>query len=163
VDITHKEVHMLLLRNDPIGRDFGSLVESLWGSGLLDGAHGLRWVSDKQVPAPEWTEEDGRLVLAVPVPGLAADQVEVEIHGRRLSLRADRRIEVPDGYQALLRERSSWSVSRAWDLPDTVDADSLTAQLADGVLRVTLGRKEAAKPRRITVDRANLIEHKEES
>lgn len=152
---------MLLLRDNPMFRDFDALVDSLWGSSPFDGAHGMRWVSDRQVPEPTWSEHEDRLALSLPVPGLTADDLVVEVHGRRLTLRAQRRVQAPEGYRQMLRERAGWTFSRAWDLPDLVDTESLTARLDHGVLTVELQRRPEATPRRITVEHTTLIEDKE--
>ena len=152
---------MLLLRNNPVFRDFDAIVDSLWGNTPFDGTHGMRWVTDQQVPEPTWHEDDDNITMTLALPGLTADDIVVEVHGRRLTVRAERKVEAPEGYRALLRERASWTLSRAWDLPDLVDPDSLSANLDNGVLRLDLSRRAETQPRRISVGHHNLVEDKE--
>ncbi len=52
-------------------------------------------------------------------------------------------------------ERSYGSFVRAFSLPDTVDGEKVRADYKDGVLTVTLPKKEAAKPRTINVQVSN--------
>jgi len=86
------------------------------------------------------------------VPGIARDQVHVEVEGGILSLRGERKLEKEikeENYHRV--ERSYGTFLRVFTLPDSVDPEKVRATLTDGVLEVRLGKREQAKPRQIQV------------
>lgn len=99
-----------------------------------------------------WTEGDDAYELTLDVPGATHDDVEVSTEHNQLTVSVRRTAEPPEGTTARHRERRSFEWTRTVTLPDTVDADKITARLADGVLMVTLPRAAASAPRTITVE-----------
>ena len=88
-------------------------------------------------------------------PGLAADDVEVDIEKSVLTLSGERKVEKEDTEGTYRRvERQYGSLTRSFSLPETVDADSISADLKDGVLELRLPKKEAPTPRKISVNKA---------
>jgi HSP20 family protein len=79
--------------------------------------------------------------LALPLPGLRPDQVQIELDGDRLRIRAERGPDAPEGARALLRERAAWRIDEELRLNDRVDTTGIEASLADGLLRVRLPRR----------------------
>jgi HSP20 family protein len=78
--------------------------------------------------------------------------VEVQFENGTLTLKGNRKFEEEKngkGYHRI--ERSYGSFVRAFSLPETVDAEKVKAEYKNGVLSVTLQKKEVAKPRPITV------------
>ena len=61
-------------------------------------------------------------------------------------------MEAPEGYTASRLERSGYDFERSFTLPPAVDPDRITATVADGVLVITLGKRDAAKPRTIAIE-----------
>ncbi len=95
------------------------------------------------------------LVLRALIPGVAPEQLELEVRGEELTLRAN----VPGAGAStderwLRRERGPTVFTRTLTLPFAVDADGVKARLANGVLEMTLPRSAAEKPRRIRVQEA---------
>jgi len=104
-------------------------------------------------PAVDVTEEEGSYTLVAELPGVAKDDVDIQVHGGVLTLsgeRRDERDEEDDG--ARIRERSFGRFERAFRLPEHVDADGIEASLSDGVLTVTVPKAEAVQPRQIEVN-----------
>lgn len=96
--------------------------------------------------------EDGeQYVVNADLPGLAAEDLELEVTGRQLSVKGRRSLEVPDGYALKHRERSAWTFERTLSLPEDVDPDKVEASLRDGVLEIRLPRVPEIAPRRIAV------------
>ena len=89
---------------------------------------------------PSPAEADG-WELTIPLPGLRAEEVHIEVDGDRLRIRAARDVAPPAGSRALLRERASWRIDEQLRLNERVDAAGITASLADGLLRVRLPRR----------------------
>ena len=96
-------------------------------------------------------DQGGELVLKVELPGVAKEDVELSVTGDNVFVRASREVEVPKGYSAHRRERSSYKFEHAWKLPMPVEANKADAQLRDGVLTVTLPKSPNAQPKQITV------------
>ncbi len=93
-------------------------------------------------------------------PGLDPDSIDVNLERGLLTV-AGRRAAAPSGATAEntteratvhIHERFTGAFSRSVNLPDDVDPDGVSASYRDGVLRISVKRRETAKPRRITVN-----------
>ena len=86
-------------------------------------------------------------------PGLDATKIEVTLDRGVLTLAGERPSDLPEEGKTTVysRERVSGKFKRAISLPQDVDPAQVTASYRDGVLRVSVGRRESAQPRRITV------------
>jgi HSP20 family protein len=93
---------------------------------------------------------DGIAVVAE-LPGVEAGDLEVHAHRDTLTIRGARRpaAEKEEAYHR--RERRSGAFTRTVQLPFRVDPERVEARLEDGVLRLSLGRPEEDKPRRIEI------------
>jgi HSP20 family protein len=87
-------------------------------------------------------------------PGLDPTTIVATIERGVLTLSGERRTELPvsDDARVRLDERFAGRFSRAVSLPDDADPDHVTANYADGVLHVSVKRRESAQRRRITID-----------
>jgi HSP20 family protein len=98
--------------------------------------------------------EDGdTLVVEAELPGFKKDDVDITLENQTLTLSAERKVEQRDQNQGnyLLNERRYTRFLRSFTLPPTVDEKSVQARLENGVLTVTLNKREETKPRKITV------------
>jgi len=97
-------------------------------------------------------EEDDAFFVDAEVPGLSADEVKVDVEKNVLTIRGERKVEKDEEQGKFTRvERRYGSFSRSFSLPDTVDADHISADLRDGVLALRLPKQEAPSPRTISV------------
>lgn len=97
-------------------------------------------------------EEEDAFFVDAEVPGLAAEDVKVDVEKNVLTIRGERKTESEEGEGKYRRvERRYGSFSRSFTLPETVDPDSISADLRDGVLGIRLPKKEAPTPRNIAV------------
>ncbi len=97
-------------------------------------------------------EENDAYFVDAEVPGLAAKDVQVDVEKNVLTIRGERKVEKEEGEGKYKRiERRYGSFSRSFTLPETVDADNISADLKDGVLALRLPKKEAPSPRTIAV------------
>lgn len=97
-------------------------------------------------------EEDDAYYVDAEVPGLSAEDVKVDVDKNVLTLSGERKVEKEEKEGTYRRvERQYGSFTRSFTLPETVDADKITADLKDGVLALRLPKKEAPKPRAISV------------
>lgn len=85
-------------------------------------------------------------------PGLDAAGIDVTIDRGVLSIAGERKLpEPPAGTNVYGRERTGGRFRRAVSLPDDVDPARVEASYRDGVLRVSVARRESSQPRRIAV------------
>ncbi len=86
------------------------------------------------------------------LPGVKKEDVKIDVHGRTLTVSGERKHEAATdeaGYQRY--ECISGTFERSFTLPEGVEMGRVDAVLTDGVLRVTLPKAEAEKPRKIEV------------
>jgi HSP20 family molecular chaperone IbpA len=103
-------------------------------------------------PPVDIIEETEAYELRAELPGFAANQVEVEVDKGILSITGERsREEDKEGRSYRRVERVYGRFARSFSLPDTVDAESIMAEMKDGLLTVRLPKRPAATPRKVTV------------
>ena len=113
-------------------------------------------------------ENKDQIVLEAELPGMNRGDFDLTIENNVITLRGERHFEKKDESDNYHRvERSYGSFSRSFTLPQTVSGDGATAEYNDGVLRVTLPKKEETKARRIEIagketSKAKTIEAKAE-
>jgi HSP20 family protein len=98
-------------------------------------------------------EDADHLYVEAELPGFTKDQVDITLENATLTISAERKAE-PSADQKgdwLLRERKYTCFSRSFTLPPTVNESSVDAKLVDGVLKITLNKREETKPRKIAV------------
>jgi HSP20 family protein len=88
------------------------------------------------------------------VPGLDPSKIDVTLDRGVLRISGERTSDIPGDdreLQVYTRERGVGSFTRAISLPDEVDPSKVTASYRDGVLQISVGRRESAQPKRISV------------
>ena len=106
-------------------------------------------------PAAVAFEDDGsNFVLRADVPGLTESDIQISVAGNTVTLKGERKLEVPEGHSVHRRERSAVRFAKSFELPARVDADKVTATLKLGVLTLTLPKAAEAQPRQISVKAA---------
>jgi len=93
-------------------------------------------------------------VFQADVPGLQEKDIEVQLHGNRLTIRGKRESEQEKpGHTYYTYERSFGSFARSFTLPESADAEKCNASLTDGVLTVTVPKKAKEQPKTIAVNK----------
>jgi HSP20 family molecular chaperone IbpA len=103
------------------------------------------------VPAYDFKQAGDAYGLEVFVPGVSKDAIEIQVEQGELVITARRRWKAPEGWTELFRETADVDYRLRVELNDSVDADKINAELENGVLRVTLPKSEALKPRKIDI------------
>jgi len=99
-----------------------------------------------------YTPDDDKYVITAEVPGAGKDDVTLEVHDNVLTLRGEKRSEREEKKeQVRYVERSYGSFSRSFTLPSNADANRVTADFKDGVLRVEVPKAAEAKPKVISI------------
>ena len=99
-------------------------------------------------------EDADHLYVEAEMPGFKKDEIDITMENQQLTIAAERKLEKSDGQKGgdyLLRERRYSRFLRSFTLPPTVDDQKVDAKLTDGVLTITLNKREETKPRRIQV------------
>jgi HSP20 family protein len=103
-------------------------------------------------PSVDIYENKDQIVLEAELPGMQQEDFDLTIENNVITLRGERRFEKTDESDNYHRvERSYGTFTRSFTLPQTVSADEAKAEYNNGVLRVTLPKREEAKSRRIQV------------
>ncbi len=120
--------------------------------GLTRGTNDTEVVTSDWVPAVDVREEEDCFVIDVDVPGVNAQDIEVTMEKGVLSIRGERKNEGIDQHNGYKRvERTRGGFYRSFALPDTADADGISAKGQNGVLEIVIPRKEQVQARKITV------------
>src|SRR5919107_5950488 len=145
---------MSIVRYDPF-RDLRSLqdeVNRLFSTNLS------RVFGDEGIARGAWNptvdiyENKDQIVIEAELPGMNREDFDLSFENNVITLRGERRFEKKDESDNYHRvERSYGSFSRSFTLPQTVSAENVTAEYKNGVLRITLPKREEVKARRIEV------------
>ncbi len=133
VDLLHRDLARVNLRQ--IGVDEDTVA---------------RWV-----PAVDIVEEKNRFVLRADVPGVDPDDIDVSMDDGVLTVAGERQAQSRSEDSGARRvERTSGRFSRRFSLPDSSDAESITAQSRNGILEISIPKLPEVQARRISVKAA---------
>ncbi|MEP6636505.1 MAG: Hsp20/alpha crystallin family protein [Acidobacteriota bacterium] len=103
-------------------------------------------------PSVDIYENKDQIVLEAELPGMNREDFDLTVENNVITLRGERQFEKKDDTDNYHRvERSYGSFTRSFTLPQTVSTEGATAEYRNGVLRVTLPKREEKKARRIEV------------
>jgi HSP20 family protein len=145
---------MSIMRYDPF-RDLRTLQEEV---NRLFSTNMSRAFDDEGIGRGAWApsvdiyENKDQIVLEAELPGMKQEDFDLSIENNVITLRGERKFEKTDETDNYHRvERSYGAFTRSFTLPQTVSAEGATAEYNNGVLRVTLPKREETKARRIQV------------
>ena len=103
-------------------------------------------------PAVDVYEDEHKVTLKIEVPGIDEKDIDVQVENNTLTVHGERKIEKEEKEENYRRvERQYGSFTRTFTLPQTVDADGVSANYDKGVLKISLPKKAEAKPKQIKV------------
>jgi len=118
----------------------------------LFGRPEMRLFPSKIFPAINITEDKEKYYVRAELPGIKADEIQMEVTGKNLAISGERKIQSEgENVQYHRKEREDGKFSRVIVLPGEVDADSVDANLVNGLLTVAIAKSAAAKPKQITI------------
>jgi HSP20 family protein len=134
-------------------------------AGTLDPFGGLRLFEDAVTrlmsepranrpwsPSVDIFETEDALTLKADLPDVKIDDIDVRVEHQTLTLRGQRKFEKDESVKGYHRiERSYGEFVRSFAVPSTVDTEKVEADYKNGVLTITLPKKEAAKPRQVKI------------
>lgn len=124
--------------------DFDSLLNQVLAPTVARTVRGVR------APLSVW-EADDAYHVELDVPGVSKDGIELTFEKGTLQIVAERK-QPEDERKGLHEERTYGKVTRSLTLSESVDAESITAELNDGVLHVTVAKVPEVQPRKIDIN-----------
>jgi HSP20 family protein len=145
---------MNIIKYDPF-REMRSLqdeVNRLFASSFSRGGGESDLMRGAWSPQVDIFENKDQIVLEAELPGMKPEDVNISIENNVLTIHGERKFEKKDEGDNFHRvERSYGSFTRSFTLPPTVSSENAQAEFENGVLRLTLAKREEAKPRRIEI------------
>ena len=154
---------MNLVKFDPF-RELRGLQDDmnrLFMTNFSRGADQEGFMSGAWNPSVDIFENKDSLVLEAELPGLNRDDIDLSIENNIITISGSRRFEKKDENDSYHRvERSYGSFTRSFTLPQTVSSENVTAEFNNGVLRVSLPKREETKARKINIAGGDASETK---
>lgn len=129
---------------------FNSLIPSL-ARATTSSADAAGSTGPTVKPVYEVKETDEAYGLTAFLPGVDKDALEITAEEGQLRIFGRRAWKQPEGWTAVYRETTGAAFELVLTHDNLIDADKIVAELKDGVLRVSLPKHEAVKPRKISV------------
>ena len=106
------------------------------------------------VPAVDIVETEAGVLLVADLPGCDESSVEIAIEDRVLTVRGRPQADAPEGLDLAAAEHPPATFERTFTVSEIIDTEHIQATVRDGVLRLTLPKAEAARPRKIDIKTA---------
>jgi HSP20 family protein len=118
-----------------------------------EGSTALGTTEQSFVPSFDVIENEQNFEIRADMPGLAKGDVDITVTGNQVQICGERRSETkPEDSRYHVYERYYGKFMRAFTLPAGADADNIDANLDNGVLTLTIPKKEGAKSRKISLE-----------
>ncbi|WP_179414030.1 Hsp20/alpha crystallin family protein [Mucilaginibacter sp. E4BP6] len=126
-------------KNYPVNPFFNDVFDNI----LNDTFIGDKLTS--RVPAVNIAENENEFHIELAAPGLKKEDFKINLDKNVLSVSADKKVENVEGTKFSKREYNYTSFTRSFTLPETVDHSKIDAEYTDGVLKLTVAKREEAK------------------
>lgn len=108
--------------------------------------------SSNFVPPVDVFEDDHNITLQAEIPGVTEKDLNVRLENNILTISGERKLENEEKKENFHRiERQYGRFTRSFTLPSAVDPESVNAEFENGVLKITLAKREEAKPKQIKI------------
>jgi len=115
--------------------------------------HGEESALTTWAPAVDIYETPNELVVKADLPDVSEKDIDIRVENNLLTIRGERKVEKSVSEENFLRvERTYGAFSRSFSLPNTVNSEAIGADYKNGVLTVTLPKREESKPRQVKVN-----------
>jgi HSP20 family protein len=142
---------MALVRWDPVSDLAGMEIDRLQRmfNDFYGGGVSRTWIP----PVDIFENDNHEVVIKAELPEVKREDISVTFENNVLTLKGERKVEQVTTQERFQRaERHYGSFTRSFTLPATVDATRIAASYKDGVLTITLPRREESKPKQISVN-----------
>ena len=141
-------------RPNAVEDQFGRMVESMFQDFFSPLAQGGQWVGEDALsPRLDVKETEKSYEIQAELPGVNKEDVKVSIDGQRVTIEAECRQanERREGETVVYAERTARRFMRSFALPTEVDDGTAQARLENGVLQLSLPKKQGTEARRLTI------------
>ena len=145
----------MLTRYEPWSamRQLQNEVSRMFDNVVAGAEDGSNVVTSRWTPAVDIREDAERFVIDADVPGVEPGDIELTMENGVLTIKGERKLGTEDeggnGYRRV--ERVHGGFYRRFTLPDTADAEAISANGRHGVLEVVIPKRAAVQPKRIAV------------
>lgn len=146
---------MAMMRHEPwsLLNQFSSELNRMFDHNLQDSSNDDAVTARKWVPAVDVKEESGMFVIHADIPGVKAADIDIHMEDGVLTISGERNFQSQEEHEGYKRiERAHGAFQRSFTLPDTADAENITARYNDGVLEVSIPKQEKVLARKIQVN-----------
>jgi HSP20 family protein len=128
---------------------YPSLFDRFFENDLFDWSNRNYSTTNTTLPSVNIKESTEDFEVEVAAPGFNKNDFKIELNNNLLTLSSEKKVdnETKDGQQFTRREFSYQSFSRSFTLPNIADGDKIGAKYENGILKVTIPKKEEAKPK----------------
>jgi HSP20 family protein len=149
------QLRQVSFRRSPlVAGDVRSVFDHLFGSEIPAPSSASR-AESAWAPRVDIREEPSRFLILADVPGVALADIEIQMEKNVLSIAGERKSFASEAEGSFSRvERAAGRFKRVFTLPESADAEGITASGADGVLEIAIPKKAQSAPRRIVVNAA---------
>jgi HSP20 family protein len=139
-------------RSPAFGGDVRTVFEHFFGSDI---AAPSTVAESAWAPRVDIREEAGRFLILADVPGVELADIEIQMDRNVLSIKGERKAFTSEAEGKYSRvERVAGAFKRSFTLPESADADGITASGRNGVLEIAIPKKAESAPRRIAINAA---------
>lgn len=126
-----------------------SLFDRFLENDLFDWSNRNFSKTNTTLPSVNIKEDDEGFEVEVSAPGFDKKDFNIELNNSMLTISSEKKVEdeTKEGQQFTRREFSYQSFSRSFNLPETVEHEKIEAKYENGILRLSIPKKEEAKPR----------------
>ena len=103
------------------------------------------------VPTAVLTEKPEEYELKIEVPGIGKDEAELHLDGKTLTLKTHAKYQNPAGFKEIAREFERQNYAISADLPELANPETLAAKLENGLLVITIKKREETQGKKIAI------------
>lgn len=128
---------------------FPRLFDRFFEGDLFDWSNRNFSDTNTTLPSVNIKESSEAFDVEVAAPGFSKDEFKIELHNDLLTISSEKQVEneTKEGENFTRREFSYQSFSRSFTLPNTVNSNKIGAKYENGVLKISIPKKEEAKPK----------------
>lgn len=139
---------MVKLNYHPAFKELGSLLDNVFGRQLDDASF---VESSTWTPAVDIKEDQERFLILADLPGVSKDEIQISLENNVVTLRGERRFATIEGENTTRKERIQGKFYRRFSLPQIADDANIAAKYKQGVLQITIPKKEMVKEKSIAI------------
>lgn len=131
--------------NDIVSKRFSDIMDEFFNDAV-------RTRRDTFVPSIDVSETDNQFLISAELPGMNKEDIEISLENSRLTISGERSFEKEDKGKKYHRVESSYgSFERSFQLPDNIDAESISASYENGLLEISIDKSEEEVKKQIEI------------